>query len=95
MEESRLERRFKNEVEKRGGKALKFVSPGMRGVPDRIVLIPGPRTVFAEIKKPGEKLEPLQIKRKSEFEAMGYKVYEIDSIADINHFILEVFSHEI
>ena len=29
MEESRIEKRLKKEIEKLGGKALKFVSPGV------------------------------------------------------------------
>jgi len=92
MDESRLERRFKNEVEKRGGKALKFVSPGMRGVPDRIILLPGARVVFVETKAPGKPLEPLQRKRKAELEAIGFKVYKIDSLMDVDNFVSEEFS---
>ena len=40
MLESSIENRLKKEIEKLGGKALKFVSPGIAGVPDRIVLLP-------------------------------------------------------
>lgn len=64
MKESQLERLLKREVERYGGKAMKFVSPGLSGVPDRLVLLPGGRAVFAEMKAPGEKLRPLQVKRK-------------------------------
>lgn len=64
LRESQVENRLKFEIEKIGGMALKFVSPGMAGVPDRIVLLLGGRVVFAEIKAPGEKLRPLQLKRK-------------------------------
>ena len=86
-----MERRFKREVEKRGGKALKFTSPGMAGVPDRLVLLLGGRAVFAELKAPGEELEPLQQKRATEFQALGFLVYKIDSDPAIESFILEVF----
>lgn len=91
MKESSIERRLKKEVEKRGGKALKFVSPGMRGVPDRIVLLPGARTIFVELKAPGEKPEPLQVKRAAELRELGFKVYCLDSIEAINRFVSEVF----
>ena len=38
MLESTVERHLREEAKKRNGLALKFVSPGMNGVPDRIVL---------------------------------------------------------
>jgi len=91
MNERRLERRFKNEVEKRGGRALKFITPGMRGVPDRIVLLPRARAVFVELKAPGKKPTPLQAKRAAELWELGFSVYCLDSIPAINRFIAEVF----
>jgi hypothetical protein len=94
MMESRLERRLKREVEKLGGRALKFVSPGCAGVPDRIVLLPGGLLVFVEMKSPGKPLQPLQAKRKRDLEALGFRVYKLDSDASIEQFIKEV-SHEI
>ncbi|MDF2902385.1 MAG: hypothetical protein K0S25_23 [Bacillus sp. (in: firmicutes)] len=90
MKEGPLERRLKKEVERLGGKALKFTSPGLSGVPDRLVLIPCGRLVFVEMKAPGEPLRPLQEKRKRELEALGFKVYKIDSLATIEEFIREV-----
>lgn len=92
IRENSIEQRFKNEVKKRGGRALKFTSPGTCGVPDRIVLIPGGRTVFVELKAPGEKLEPLQQKRAQELRSLGYQVYCLDSNAAIDRFVAEVFS---
>lgn len=92
MNEGRLERRFRQEVKKRGGRALKFTSPGMRGVPDRIVLLPGAKTIFVELKAPGEKREPIQLKRAQELWALGYRVYCLDSNAAIDRFVAEVFS---
>lgn len=90
MEESKIENRFKKEIEKIGGKALKFVSPGMSGVPDRIVLLPGGRIVFVELKAPGEKLRALQVYRKKQLENLGFKVECIDSIEKIKKFISEM-----
>ena len=51
--EKQVERNFVKAVKEAGGLAMKFVSPGRVGVPDRIVLLPGGRAVFAEIKRPG------------------------------------------
>jgi hypothetical protein len=71
--------------------ALKFISPSMAGLPDRIVLIPGGIAIFVEMKAPGKKLRPLQQKRKLQLEALGFSVYCLDSIPAIDTFIREVF----
>lgn len=91
MQEGRLERRMKREVDRRGGKALKFQCPGMSGVPDRLVLTPKGKAVFVEMKSTGEKLRPLQLKRKKDLEKLGFAVYAIDSEQGIDDFIREVF----
>lgn len=42
-----------------GGWPLKFVSPGTRGVPDRLLIFPG-RVIFVEVKRPGKTSRKLQ-----------------------------------
>jgi len=91
VNESRIEERIRQGVKKRGGRAYKFVSPGLAGVPDRIVLIPGGKAVFVELKAPGEELRPLQEKRAKEIQALGFEFYKIDSLAGVEEFIKEVF----
>ncbi|UFH65572.1 VRR-NUC domain-containing protein [Clostridium cadaveris] len=90
MEESKIEKRLKKEIELIGGKALKFVSPGMSGVPDRIILLPHGRIVFIELKAPGKKPRPIQIKRIKELKDLGFDVRVIDSIDGVKNFIEEV-----
>ncbi len=51
----------------------------MAGVPDRLVLLPKGKIYFVELKAPGKKLRPLQLKRKEQLESLGFKVYVIDS----------------
>lgn len=87
MKESRIEKRLIKEIEKIGGKALKFVSPGVSGVPDRIVLLPRGRVIFVELKAPGEKPEPLQVYRAEQLRKLGFEVKVIDSIEDIMQLI--------
>ncbi len=88
--ERKIEAKLKGEVENLGGLALKFTSPGMAGVPDRLVLLPKARIVFVELKAPGKKLRPLQQKRKKQLESLGFKVYVIDSYKKIELFLQEV-----
>lgn len=88
--ERQIENKLKNEVEILGGFALKFTSPGMAGVPDRLVLFPRGRIYFVELKAPGKKLRPLQLKRKNQLESLGFKVYVIDSYRGIELFLQEV-----
>ena len=90
MQERQIEARLKKAVERIGGLALKLVSPGMAGVPDRIVLLPGGASLFVELKAPGKKLRPLQIKRKEQLESLGFKVYVIDSYKGVEAFLQEV-----
>ncbi len=95
MAESTLEKRLRLEVKKHGGLALKFTSPGRRGVPDRLVLVPMGRAVFVEMKALSKPLEPLQKKRTEELKNLGFKVYKIDSNTDIKNFIQEEFGSDI
>lgn len=90
MRESLLERRLVREVERIGGLAPKWTSPGHRGVPDRIVILPGGRTVYVEMKAPGKPLDPLQERWKRKLLNLGHEHYKIDSVEDIDRFIQEV-----
>lgn len=90
MKEKQIEKRLKREVEKIGGLSLKLTSPGMSGVPDRLMLLPKGRIYFVELKAPGKALRPLQIKRKEQLENLGFKVYLIDSYKKIDEIIQEV-----
>lgn len=92
MQESYLEKKLKGEVLKMGGQALKFISPGKNGVPDRLILKPGGQAIFVEMKAPGKPLEPLQRKRAEQLRALGFKVYKIDSVEDVKRFIQEEFN---
>lgn len=53
--EKQVEETLTREARLRGGDALKFISPGLAGVPDRIVILPGGAVCFVEVKRPGEK----------------------------------------
>ena len=82
--EKDIEQKLIDEVKRKGGRALKFVSPGFAGVPDRIVLMPKGRITFVELKAPGEKMRPLQLRRKRQLEALGFRVLCVDSLEKID-----------
>lgn len=90
MNEKFIEQKLRNAVKSRGGAALKFVSPGVNGVPDRIILMPGGCVAFAELKAPGKKMRPIQERRKKQLESLGFKVYLIDSPEQIGGIIDEI-----
>lgn len=83
MREKSIESKLTAEVRRFGGLAPKFVSPGLDGVPDRLILLPGGKVAFAELKAPGKTLRPLQAVRKRQLEALGFRVFVIDSIEQI------------
>ena len=73
MLEKDIEQKYCKEVKKKGGICIKLVSPGNRGVPDRIALYPGGIVEFIEFKKPGGRLSELQKDWGERLERMGFK----------------------
>ncbi|MBD2799525.1 VRR-NUC domain-containing protein [Xenorhabdus sp. M] len=79
IREDVIEKHLVNEVKKAGGIAYKFVSPGRRGVPDRIVVLPNGRAVFVECKAPGEKPRSDQLREHERLKALGQTVIVLDN----------------
>ena len=92
MRESFIERKLIQAVRQSGGLALKFVSPNLNGVPDRLLLFPDGRIAFAEVKAPGEKPRPLQVHRFARLRELGFRVYVIDDVEQIGGVIREICS---
>jgi len=88
--ERAIEQKLRNAVKVCGGQALKFISPGMTGVPDRIVLVPGGRVYFVELKAPGKKMSPKQMKMAATLEKLGHRVRLIDSMEKVGEFVHEI-----
>lgn len=79
MREREIEAALRKAAKKRNGMAFKFVSPGLSGVPDRLVLLPNGKIGFIELKAPGKQMRKLQEKRKRQLEELGFWVFCIDS----------------
>ena len=90
LREKQEEQALVKAVRKRGGIALKFVSPAFDGMPDRLLLMPGGNIGFVEVKAPGKKPRPLQVSRHGLLRRLGFKVYVLDSPADIAGMLDEI-----
>jgi hypothetical protein len=55
MYEATFERYVADRIRAVGGRAFKWVCPGLTGVPDRICIFPRGRIIFMELKRPGLK----------------------------------------
>ena len=90
MLEKDIERKLVKETKACGGMCLKFNSPSMTGVPDRIVLLPKGKIGFLEVKGPGKRPRPIQIKRISDLKDLGFKVFVLDDENDIAKILKEI-----
>lgn len=71
---------------------MKFTSPGFDGMPDRLVLLPGGKCGFVEVKAPGKKPRVLQVVRHEMLRALGFKAYVLDAIGQIEEIINDIYS---
>ena len=90
MREKEIEQKLMRKVKKRGGICPKFISPGYDGMPDRLVLMPGGKMAFVELKAPGRKPRPLQIARHEKLRSLGFRVYVIDEEDQIEKVLDEI-----
>ena len=90
MKEKIIEQKLIQAARQRGGIALKFVSPAYSGMPDRLVLMPGARVGFVEVKAPGTKPRPLQVSRHAFLRQLGFQVYVLDDPAAITRVLNEI-----
>jgi tryptophanase len=87
MREKVIEEYLRKKVKEIYGIAYKFVSPGNSGVPDRLVLLPGGRAVFVELKAVGKEPTPIQLLQHKKIKALGFQVLVIDSKEKVDAFI--------
>lgn len=88
--EKDVEQRLKAGVEGLGGLCLKWVSPGCTGVPDRVVILPGGRVIFAELKKPGGRLSERQKLMTRKLRDLGTDVRHLWNPGQVRGFLEEV-----
>jgi len=86
MLERTIEAALVRRVKELGGLCEKFVSPGRRSVPDRIVTLPGGRIVFVEVKAPGKGPTELQERDHWRRRKLGCEVIVINSMEEVSNF---------
>ena len=90
MREKTIEQHLDKAVKNSGGIAPKLVSPGFDGMPDRLVLLPGGKIGFVEVKAPGKEPRPLQVARHGLLRRLGFKVYVLDDPEQIGGILDEI-----
>lgn len=83
--EKEIEDKLRKMVERYKGKCLKWVCPGWSGVPDRILLLPGGRVIFVELKRPkGGVLAKRQEWWRRELRLLGFDAYVVKDQTDLD-----------
>lgn len=89
MREEYIEMVFREDVKKRGGKAIKL-APTIAGLPDRMVLMPGGRVVFVELKRPDGEVSAIQKARHAEFMLLGHPVFVLWSVEEVREWVAKL-----
>lgn len=91
--EKYLERALCDGMKELGGAAYKFVSPGHRGVPDRMCILPCGCIVFIELKSKGKKPSPLQVLEIARIRSLGGVVKVIDNYRQLEDELASMSRH--
>ena len=86
-QEKILERKLGEKVEAAGGWSLKLWPVSVAGLPDRMVLLPGGRIRFVEMKSEGKKPTAIQLMIHARFYKLGFQVTIISNEQQLNAFI--------
>lgn len=89
MKESDIEAKLVRGVKALGGIAYKFISPGHPGVPDRLVVLPGGKVIFVELKTEIGRLSKVQLYECGQLEARGCEVAVLYGLNAVKYFLME------
>lgn len=92
MRESVIEARLRAGVKAMGGICWKFVSPGTTGVPDRLIILPGGKIIFVELKSDTGRTSDIQKHRIAELRNIGADVRILTGLSQVKDFLEEVMT---
>lgn len=87
MREKDVEQILRKGVKGLGGLCYKFVSPGNTGVPDRIVVLPGGKVHFVELKTETGRLSKIQQVQQNRLSGCGVRVRVLRGPEEVLQFI--------
>ena len=90
MTEAQIERKLTQGVKAAGGMCMKFISPNLPGAPDRVVLLPGGRLYFVELKTGAGRLAGIQAHVIGELRKLGADARVLFGLEAVNAFLEEV-----
>lgn len=85
-----LEAELRDRCKALGWMCIKLTSQYQRGLPDRLILMPGSRVCFAEIKTTGKKPTALQKVTHERLRALGYRVEVVDTTESLDNLIVDL-----
>jgi len=90
MREAQLEAYFRQKVKLSLGGMVVKMAPTKRGIPDRLVLLPGGRVVFVELKARGGKLSVIQQHWHELAAKLGTRVYVVTGREEVDEWVRQV-----
>ena len=90
MIERDIERYLVRQAKSLQGEVRKVMYIGHRGAPDRLLMLPAGVLVWIELKAPGKKPEPHQIREHVRMRQMGQRVAVIDSLEGVDALMKEL-----
>ena len=90
MLEREIEKALVRQIRNHGGIAPKLTSPNNAGMPDRLIILPPGKVCFVELKAPGKKPRPLQVRQMERLTQLGCMVRIIDHPNQIQELIHEI-----
>ena len=94
MLERSVEAGLVKKVKQHGGLCLKFVSPSVSGVPDRMIIYRG-RVIFVELKQEYGRLSTIQKRMHERLRYHGAEVYVAYGSEGVRKLIEELFPEEV
>lgn len=82
--EARVEKALVEAARKLGGVAIKVAPVSFVGLPDRLILLPGGRALFVEVKSPGQRPTPRQLWWLDRLQRLGFVADWIDSVEQVD-----------